>query len=220
MDLNSTNPAATTARTTKLASASETAAAPTSDFQTFLTLLTAQMRNQDPLKPLESTEFVAQLASFSTVEQQVRTNDRLDKIAEALGGGTAAGIAAWIGREVRAPVAANFQGLPVEVAVQPKEGADRAVLVVTNAADQEVARLPLDLAKDVVPWDGLTATGTTAANGSYRFTVESYAGDEVIGTTPGSVFTEVSEVRIEDEGPTLVLANGERVPLDDVTGVR
>ena len=53
------------------------------DFETFLSLLTAQLRNQDPLKPMESTEFVAQLASFSAVEQQVRTNDRLDELAKS-----------------------------------------------------------------------------------------------------------------------------------------
>ena len=47
------------------------------DFETFLKLLTAQLRNQDPLQPMDSTEFVAQLASFSAVEQQVRANDRL-----------------------------------------------------------------------------------------------------------------------------------------------
>ena len=58
-----------------------------SDFTTFLKLLTAQLRNQDPLKPLDSTEFVAQLATFSSVEQQVKTNDTLATIQQLLGGG-------------------------------------------------------------------------------------------------------------------------------------
>ncbi len=54
------------------------------DFQTFLTLLTTQLRNQDPLKPMDSTQFVAQLASFSAVEQQVRTNEKLAEIINLL----------------------------------------------------------------------------------------------------------------------------------------
>lgn len=55
-----------------------------SDFQTFLQLLTAQMRHQDPLEPLDSTQFVAQLAAFSSVEQQIQTNAKLDLLNENL----------------------------------------------------------------------------------------------------------------------------------------
>ena len=51
------------------------------DFDSFLNLLTAQLRNQDPLQPIDSTQFVAQLASFSTVEQLIGTNERLDALA-------------------------------------------------------------------------------------------------------------------------------------------
>jgi flagellar basal-body rod modification protein FlgD len=220
MDITPTTTAGTAGRTTTVTPASEATAGPQTDFETFLTLLTAQMRNQDPLKPLESTEFVAQLASFSTVEQQVRSNDRLDRILDALAGGSAAGIAQWIGREVRAPVAASFQGVPVEVAVAAKAGADRAVLVVTNAADREVARIPLQPGQEVATWDGRNAMGQLQANGSYRFAVESYRSDELIGSDPGGVFASVSEVRIEEGVPTLVLEGGERVAVDAITGVR
>lgn len=52
------------------------------DYQTFLRLLVAQMKNQDPTKPMESTEYVAQLANFSNVEQAVRTNAKLDQILQ------------------------------------------------------------------------------------------------------------------------------------------
>ena len=54
------------------------------DFQTFLKLLTAQMRHQDPLEPLDATQFVAQLAAFSSVEQQIETNTKLETINEKL----------------------------------------------------------------------------------------------------------------------------------------
>ncbi len=52
------------------------------DYQTFLRLLVTQMKNQDPTKPMESTEYVAQLANFSNVEQAVRTNAKLDQILQ------------------------------------------------------------------------------------------------------------------------------------------
>ncbi|MEM8760161.1 MAG: flagellar hook capping FlgD N-terminal domain-containing protein, partial [Pseudomonadota bacterium] len=70
-----------------------------SDFESFLTLLTAQLRNQDPLQPIDSTEFVAQLASFSTVEQLIGTNERLDTLSQDLAAGDLAALAGWIGQE-------------------------------------------------------------------------------------------------------------------------
>lgn len=70
------------------------------DFETFLTLLTAQMRNQDPLKPMDSTAFVAQLASFSSVEQQIETNAKLDEILDAFSGSPTTQLTEWIGKEV------------------------------------------------------------------------------------------------------------------------
>lgn len=218
MDVTPTSAAATPAA--KPAPRADRAAVPASDFQTFLTLLTAQMRNQDPLKPMESTEFVAQLASFSAVEQQIRSNDRLDRIAEALGGGSQAGIAQWIGREVRAPVAASFQGLPVEVEVTPRSGAEGAVLVVTNAAGHEVARRNVDPAAERVSWDGTNALGQVQPHGSYRFILETRRGEQVTDTQPGRVFATVEEVRLEEGVPSLVLAGGERIGLEAVTGVR
>lgn len=59
---------------------SRTAAASTVDYNAFLKLLVAEMQNQDPTKPMESTEYVAQLASFSGVEQSIQTNEKLDRL--------------------------------------------------------------------------------------------------------------------------------------------
>jgi len=53
------------------------------DYQSFLRLLVAQMKNQDPTKPMESTEYVAQLATFSQVEQSIQMNTKLDQMLRA-----------------------------------------------------------------------------------------------------------------------------------------
>lgn len=68
-------------------SATSQAATPTSktavDYQSFLRLLVAEMRNQDPTNPMDSTQYVAQLASFSQVEQSVQINNRLDQLLQS-----------------------------------------------------------------------------------------------------------------------------------------
>lgn len=69
---------------TQATTTSETTGAKTLGYDAFLKLLVAQMQNQDPTKPMDSTEFVAQLASFSNVEQGVKTNAKLDALITSL----------------------------------------------------------------------------------------------------------------------------------------
>lgn len=61
----------------------QTAKASAVDYDAFLKLLVAELKNQDPTKPMESTEYIAQLASFSSVEQTIQTNEKLDKLLSA-----------------------------------------------------------------------------------------------------------------------------------------
>ena len=212
--------AAAAAAAAKKAEPADAAGAITGDFQTFLTLLTTQMRNQDPLKPMDSTEFVAQLASFSAVEQQIRANDRLQGILDVLSGGSPAGLAEWIGREVRAAAKADYAGTPVEVALTPAAGADRGVLVVRNDFGQEVARRAIDPKAEVASWDGTDSLGNAAAHGRYGFTIESFTGDVLRDTQNGQIFARVSEVRIEDGTPILLTEGGGRVAMDEISAVR
>lgn len=192
----------------------------TTDFETFLTLLTTQLQNQDPLNPTDSTEFVAQLASFSQVEQQVRSNDQLEKIYEALGGGASSGLAAWIGAEVRAAAQASFTGDAVSVLADPVEGATRAVMTVTDEFGQTVATRDVSAAATTLTWDGRNSLGETQPDGLYSFSVASYKDDDLLETRPGEVFAKVTEVRIEDGETVLVLEGGAQAPVDSVTALR
>lgn len=194
--------------------------APTSDFETFLTLLTTQLKNQDPLKPLESTEFVAQLASFSAVEQQVRTNDVLGRIENFLSGAAPSDLASWIGIEVQAVREAVFDGTPVDVIVDPADGAERAEMIVLNSAGQEVQRLTLDPGQDVVTWAGVQPDGSPFSPGSYRFEVESFQGTSRIDTHQGAIYARVREARLVDGATVLVLDDGVHITTEQVLGVR
>jgi flagellar basal-body rod modification protein FlgD len=219
MDITPTT-AAGAAAASKTSDTEKATSAITGDFETFLTLLTTQMRNQDPLKPMDSTEFVAQLASFSQVEQQIRANERLESILGVLAGGGAGGLAEWIGKEVEVVAKADFAGSPVEVGISPMADADQAVLVVRNDFDQVVARLPVAAEEGRVSWDGKDEMGVTQAEGRYGFSLESYREGALLGTTEGRVFAAVSEVRLAEDGPVLVTADGTQVPLAEVAAVR
>lgn len=69
-----------TSSTSSTGNTSSTSATPTLDYDAFLQLLLAQMQNQDPMNPTDSTEYVSQLASFSSVEQGMNTNKKLDQL--------------------------------------------------------------------------------------------------------------------------------------------
>jgi flagellar basal-body rod modification protein FlgD len=81
MEISTVSPTAVINQTT---SPSADAAAASIDYNAFLRLLIAQMKNQDPTKPMDSAQFMAQLASFSNVEQGIKMNQKLDSLMTSL----------------------------------------------------------------------------------------------------------------------------------------
>ncbi len=96
----------------------------TLDYDSFLQLLIAEMRNQDPTEPIDSTEYVAQLATFSQVEQTIQTNARLEELLKASSISQAGSL---IGRTVT-----SADGTVSGVVQQVEITDDRAVAVLNN----------------------------------------------------------------------------------------
>ena len=197
-----------------------TANAITSDFNTFLRLLTVQMQNQDPLNPVDSADYAVQLATFSSVEQQVQTNQLLKSLGAQIQLSGMAEFAAWVGREVRAPMAADFDGAPVTVVPTIDPAADGAELVVRNAAGAEVQRLPLALNSGPVEWAGVDPSGAPFAAGLYSFEVVNKIGPEVLSTSQAEVYARVHEVQAKAGTLMLILDSGAEVPAELVSAVR
>ncbi len=191
-----------------------------SDFETFLRLLTTQLENQDPLNPMESSEFAVQLATFSGVEQQVRTNALLQSMAAAADASGLSDMAAWVGLEARSPALQYFDGTSLTLSPPQILSADRAMIVVRDATGVEVGRF--DIPNDGVPfrWLGTGTAGTPLTPGSYAFTVEGYQGQDHVDSVQIETYGTVSEVQIGADGPVLVLSDGSRVLAADVTAVR
>ncbi len=213
---------ATTSAGTAKAGASSGRQSATSDFETFLRLLTTQLRNQDPLKPIDSTEFVSELATFSAVEQQVKTNETLESILASLSSdsGTLAGLSDWIGKEVRTEAPFNYRGLAVTGEAIPAPDATRATLDVRNALGEQVYSGPVDPATSQVTWDGRMSDGSGAKAGEYTLNVTYLNDDQVIGNSAVGQYALVTEVALSDGKAILTTAAGQRIDSSTVTGMR
>ncbi len=195
-------------------------AAITSDYSTFLKMLTTQMQNQDPLDPMSSADFAVQLATFSGVEQQTRTNQWLETLNGQFGTMGMAQLAGWVGQEARAEVPVWYDGSPVTLSPEPAAGADRAVLVVHDSGGRLVSREDLPASAEPYLWLGSDAAGNPLPHGSYTLTLESHAGERHLATTPVESYARIVEAQSGPGGAVLLLAGGVRVAAAQITALR
>ncbi|MEX0310660.1 MAG: flagellar hook capping FlgD N-terminal domain-containing protein [Tateyamaria sp.] len=217
MDVTQTT-AATAANTPVAAEATNTVL--TSDFEMFLQMLTAQAEYQDPLEPMDSSEYAAQLAQFSMVEQQVLTNDLMQDMLAALGANDMSNAANWIGMDALVQGPVNFDGAPVTIAPNPPVSADAVTLVISNTQGVEVARKPMPVSAEPYVWDGTDSSGAALPHGEYSFEIESAANNEVLLSEPALAYNRVTEARIDGGSTLLVLDSGYLVYADAVSGLR
>ena len=173
------------------------AAQVSSDFEVFLQMLTAQMKYQDPLNPIDSTDYATQLATFSGVEQSVLTNDLLKSLTTQMGTGGLVDMAALVGKQVRSDAPAFFDGQPVTLLPTRTVVSDTAELVVRNTAGDEVQRLPISPSDETIEWAGVDPGGAPMPTGLYHFEVVSKSNGEIIAQNPVEAYSTVTEVRLE-----------------------
>ncbi len=191
-----------------------------SDFETFLQMLTTQMQNQDPLNPMESTEFATQLATFSGVEQQVRTNDLLAGLSEAMTMSSMGDMAGWIGMDARAEMPMAFEGQPLTLVASDNTQADRMELVVTDADGNTLQRVRIPATDTPFQWAGVTTDGSPLPNAVYGFHVEYFNDDVPIDTRPAQGYARIEEARIVDGEVWLSMPGGVQVRASEVQAVR
>jgi flagellar basal-body rod modification protein FlgD len=191
-----------------------------SDFETFLKMLTAQMQNQDPLNPIESTDYAVQLATFSAVEQQVKTNDLLTAVGRQLGGQGLGQVAGWVGMEARVDAPAYFDGSPLTIYPPTNPNADTAILVVADSTGSEISRQPIDPNSVSLDWAGVDAGGQPLPVGNYSFRVESMKDGKVVGAEQAQVYALVKEAVLADGVLNIVLEGGAQVSTDSVLALR
>lgn len=191
-----------------------------SDYQTFLTMMTTQLQNQDPMDPMSSDQFAVQLATFSGVEEQVQTNDLLTQMLAATTQQSMSQMAGWVGNEARIAAPVYFGGDPVTLSPNPAEAADKATLVVTDANGVEVARKDIPVSTANYEWQGTDNAGNPLPDGIYNLSLESYTGDQLLGSTSVEYYAGIEEVRSSPAGVTILVDGDIEVPAIYVTALR
>lgn len=208
----------TTTQTTP--TATKPAAAISSDFETFLKMLTVQMRNQDPLNPVEGADYAVQLATFSGVEQQVQTNDLLKSLTSSLSTDGLASLAGWIGKEVPAATPTHFDGSPQTLVIERPDKATDLMIEVRDSGGRIVERINVPEHSKTVQWLGATPAGAPMPTGTYSFQTIALADGSPLSQKATPVYQRVTEVGTGPNGGQLTLASGESVAVTRVTALR
>jgi flagellar basal-body rod modification protein FlgD len=187
----------------------------------FFKLMITQLKNQDPMKPMENGEFLTQIAQFGTVSGIDKLNQTFENVATNLTSGQAIQAGTLVGREVLVPgsTGALGAGTPMRGVVTLDASAADVVLHIYNSAGALVRDLHLGSQKagDLpFTWDGLTAAGGYAPAGAYKVVAEAVSNDKshAVGT---ALYGRVAGVNVGgDDGLTIDLAGLGTVPFSAV----
>jgi flagellar basal-body rod modification protein FlgD len=180
------------------------------------------MRNQDPLNPADTTQFATQLATFSSLEQQVLTNNLLEKLVGAgvSGNQSVFEAAGLLGQEARVTGATTYLGTPIELSIDANETAVSASLIVENAFGTEVQSLPIDPSQTSLIWSGTDETGANLSIGQYKFFMDTVSEDGSTHRQKVAHYSKITELRPGANGTDVLLENGMSVSSDQVVGLR
>ena len=189
----------------------------------FLNLLVAQLQNQDPLKPMESTEFTAQLAQFSSLEQLYNVNDNLGNLESSQAAMHNNQAVSMIGKTAWAQgsIIQKSDTPPVDLHFGLGQEASETMVYIYDAQGTYVRTISAGASQagsHVVPWDGTNDDGTMVPDGNYQFEV--LAGDAQGNTVESESFVVgVVSVVTFDQGSAQLQVNDLRVPLASVVWV-
>jgi flagellar basal-body rod modification protein FlgD len=184
----------------------------------FMTLLVTQMKNQDPLNPLDNAQVTSQLAQLSTVTGIEKLNATMESLMGSYQASQQVAAANMIGHGVFVPGSSvSLQDKKALLGIELKEPADKVVVTISDSTGKTVHSMDLgDMKAGIHPlaWDGETSKGA-AANGDYTFKVTATRGNEKVETTNLS-FGVVHSVTTNSQGVKLTLPGVGDFTMSDV----
>ena len=189
----------------------------------FLTLLVTQLKNQDPLRPMDNAQITTQLSQISTVSGIDKLNETMAGLATAMAANQTMASAAMIGRKVLAPGAtlAVADGRAAG-AIEFAEPAERVALTVLGSAGNVVRRLELGTAPaglQAFAWDGKGDDGKTVKDGNYTYRIEATSAGKAVNATGYQVGT-VTGIAVSGKEPTVIVDGLTEVRFADVKRIQ
>ena len=214
--VNGTNPASASASSTNNATSQLS-----SNFDTFLQLLTTQLQNQDPLDPMDTSQFTQQLVEYSQVEQQIDTNSNLQSLISQGTQQSAAYATGYLGKTVTVSGGeGSLQNGQAEWTYNLAAAATSVGVQITDASGNVVysGSGPTAKGNNTVTWNGQDNNGNQLPDGSYTLSIKAAAGGNTVTSSVTSVGT-VSEVNMINGVPELMIGSME-VPLTSISSVQ
>ncbi len=176
----------------------------------FLELMTTQLKFQDPLKPMENGDFLAQMAQFGTVSGINELNSTFNSMSASFQSNQALQASTLVGRKVLVPAEAGYlkDGAELKGSVDLNQPASKLVVTVKNSAGQLVNRQDLGLQQSGLidfAWNGLDSNGTRLSAGEYQIEAEVHRGTDVSAGATLSV-VDVESVTLGKAGQNLTLS--------------
>jgi len=196
------------------------------NYTSFLKMLTTQLQNQDPTKPMDANEMTGQLVQYSMVEQNIATNNRLDKLLTLQQQSTASTNLAYLGRtviyqgdEFNYDPEGQIPSLSYELETSAKK-VQVKILDANNNAIRTMDGQTTAGTTHIVTWDGRDDAGNQMAAGTYSISVvpTGQTDNEYIKRTTYT-YGIVSGVQYNKSGEMEVVANGLAVPVTDLRSI-
>ncbi|MDO9709804.1 flagellar hook assembly protein FlgD [Paracraurococcus lichenis] len=178
------------------------------DFNTFLTLLTAQLKNQDPTQAMDTNQMTQQLVQFASVEQQINMNTNLGKLIGLQQTSQLTAAAPLMGRQVEV----ESDQLPLQdgaAVLRLPAGSGKAVVTILDAAGRTLRQdqVTLTAASQDWAWNGLDAKGKRQPDGAYRFTVTARDSGGTNQSVDATVVARATAAERQDGDLRLVLGS-------------
>jgi len=195
------------------------------NFNTYLKILTVQLKNQDPTNATDPNQFTQELIQMQQVQAQITNNQALQALTKATtANGLATGVS-YIGNYVRATSENgdfSLQDSSAEIGYTLDSSASKAIITVKDSDGATVATLNGGTAAgdNYVSWDGKLADGSTAPNGAYTFSVKATkAGGDTVEVANLTALFKITSVASNDDGTLSLVAGDLSLLSSDVTGV-
>jgi flagellar basal-body rod modification protein FlgD len=191
------------------------------NFDTFLQLLITQLKNQNPLEPLDTNQFTQQLVQFTSVEQQLKTNEFLEAMMQSSQNSTNAQAVSYVGKTVTASGATTDLIDGVANWVYRVDAAAENTNITIKDADGNVVyteNLSLAAGTDQIVWDGMTSSGTKLASGRFTITIDARDGNGKYIPVTTEMQGVVEGVDVSGSEP-FILIGDLRIPLSSISAV-